>query len=202
MENLSDFAEGGAEASQPDWISSLNLRQGFVPTVHVAASQPSLARPDTACDLAAQLAEAHAAGVAEGKAAIEAQIEETARNAIQLGEALQRLDTATNSALRQRLADTVISLCEQMIEPHLIDREALSRRCSKALGWAENTASQLTLHLHPDDLAMLENPQEAIWTLSANSELPRGTIQLESPDGFVTDGPDSWRRAISQALAS
>ena len=120
----------------------------------------------------------------------------------QLSLAFARLDVEAMLALRQRLADTVAALCEQVIEPALIDHAALAERCEAlATGLGESPAT-CALHLHPDDVPLLAQGTIDRWAIRPDPDLPRGTLRLEGPDGVLADGPEEWRRLIAGALGA
>jgi flagellar assembly protein FliH len=169
--------------------------------LHSLAPASQLAEPEPDENPSAEaLAEAYARGEATGRAAATAEWQEKVAIAAELGRALTRFDAAARRALQLRLAETVAGLCEQVIEPHLIDPESLERRCEEALCWVDLGPDRLQLHLHPDDIALLGNERLAAWNLAPDPSLPRGSLLLEGPEGLVSDGPDEWRRAIAGAL--
>lgn len=200
MANLSDLV-AASDPCPPSWIGTLGASRGFVPTPGLHPNPSINARQPSGEDPAEVMRKAaYREGFEAGRAQAQAEYAGQASIADTLGLALARLDQAAERALRQRLTETVASLCEQMIEPHLIDGAALERRCGKALSWIEEGPEQLTLRLHPDDIALLSDATRAAWSIRAEPALPRGTLQIETREGVIRDGPDEWRRAITQAL--
>lgn len=198
MANLSDLA-AASEPCPPSWIGTLGASRGFVPTpgLHPTPSQPGSATEERVQDAPDA---AFAAGYEAGFADAEAKFAAQAKVAESLGLALAKLDETASRALRHRLAESVAALCEQVIEPQLIDTSALEQRCAEALAWTEEPMDRLALRLHPDDIALLGEETKSAWRIRPEAGLPRGTIQLETSDGVIRDGPDEWRRAITEAL--
>lgn len=201
MANLSDLAASPADRPAPDWIGALGASRGFVPDpgLHSFGNAAVPEPEDTAT--AEALAQAYANGEAAGRAAAAAEWETRLEIGAELGRALTRFDAAARRALQLRLAETVASLCEQVIEPHLVDCAAIESRCDEALRWVDDGPERLQLHLHPDDIALLGEDRLAAWNLAPDPALPRGSLLLEGPEGLVSDGPDEWRRAIAGALS-
>lgn len=200
MASLSELAAFPADRPAPDWIGALSASRGFVPDPGLH-SLGSAAEPEPDDTTGAEaLAQAYADGETAGRAAATAEWKEKLEIAAELGRALTRFDGAARRALQLRLAETVAALCEQVIEPHLIDRPSLESRCNEALRWVDDGPERLQLHLHPEDIAMLGEDRLAAWNLAPDPDLPRGSLLLEGPEGLVSDGPDEWRRAITGAL--
>lgn len=205
MANLSDLLAGaGAPAASPGWIAALAPKAEFRALEHdrgapLPGSQPAPAPADPG---EAALADAYARGLAEGiaHAAADAAQERAALGQLSLN--FSRLDAEAASAIGQHLTHAVAALCEQIIEPALIDRAMLARRCSVLAAQLGAGATACALHLHPDDVALLAEDVVAGWTIRPQPDLPRGSLRLEGPDGVIADGPDEWRRAIAAALGA
>ena len=204
MANLSDLLCAAADRPRPDWVAMLGTSRGFheapMPADRLAAVEAEPA--DHAARHAAELEQAYQRGHADGiSAAAEAQRESEAARA---GLALHftRLDEAARQALAERLVQGVAQLCEQLITPALIDRAALAQRCAALADTVGEAAKRCTLHMHPDDAALLDAETRARWTIAPDPALERGTLVLEHADGAVADGPEEWRRLIAAALGA
>ena len=57
-----------------------------------------------------------------------------------------------------------------------------------------------TIRLNPEDLALITDRLRAEWTVVPDPSLPRGSLRVESVEGGIEDGPETWRRAIAEAL--
>ena len=187
MANLSDLA-AATQSKPPSWIGSLDASRGFVPNPGLHPSRRRSRAGGGSRRHTEKVARslAYDDGYAAGHAAAEAATAAEAGIAATLGLALAKLDSSAEKALRQRLAETVAQLCEQIIEPHLIDAAALERRCDDALGWFEESAAGLTLRLHPDDIALLPEA-----TCESMVDPPgTGFVARNAPAGRAR-----WRRA-------
>lgn len=167
-------------------------------------AQP-LPQPAPAPDIPAEpepdpAAEAFAQGEAAGRAAAEAEAEALGAQGLALRQAFRALDQAAMDALASELAETVVALCAQTLADYQPSREALLARCNEAARRLGSGARGASLHLHPDDLAMLDDAALKGWQVVADPALERGGLRFETPDGSVSDSPADWRRAIAAAI--
>lgn len=145
-------------------------------------------------------AEGYARGLEEARdeAAEAMAAEAEARAALTLS--LTRLDAELAEALRQRLQDTVLALCEQTLVPYALDAEVLARRVERAVAMFSRAEDERVIRLHPDDLALVSEKLAADWTVTPDPTLERGALRIESQSGGVEDGPAQWRRALTEAF--
>lgn len=145
-----------------------------------------------------------AQGFAEGLAAARAEAEAAARQADEARErfafAFSRLDAELTEALRQRLLDTVVALCEATLQPLALDKDALAGRVRKAAEMFARADDERVFRLHPDDIAVVQPLLPTEWSFAPDPALTRGTIRVETQAGGAEDGPETWRRAIAEAL--
>ena len=204
MANLSDLLAPAAAPAVPGWIAALAPGRGFETRdlVPLALTPEPPDEPDQPDLHQAALAEAYARGQADGQAqAVQHHVADTAaREGLAL--AFARLDAEATIALRQRLAEAVAALCEQVIEPALVDRAALAERCTVLATQIGESVGACALHLHPEDLPLLPDAIVEGWAIRPDPDLPRGTLRLEGPDGVFADGPEEWRRLIAGALGA
>lgn len=205
MANLSDLLAGAVTpAASTGWIAALERTASFrsLGPVEVDAPAGASRSPVTADVTEVAAADAYARGLAEGiaRAAAESAEERAAMGQLSLG--FSRLDAEAASAIGQHLTQVVAALCEQIIEPVLIDRTMLARRCTALAAQLGSAPAACALHLHPDDVALLADDMMAGWTIRPQPDLQRGSLRLEGPDGIIADGPDEWRRAIAAALGA
>lgn len=203
MANLSELAAPLPQTSVPGWIVAMSASGGFVENGGGAFGEAAPGPPGDAMASNAdehQKEQAFQAGEAAGRAAAEA--EAKARDAAREGlrSALARLDEVALQALRHQLAETVAQLCEGVLAPLALDREALMRRVVEAARLLGEAPARCVLHLHPDDIARLDPHWAQDWRINPDPSLPPGGLRLEAPDGAIADGPDEWRRAIAAAL--
>ena len=73
-----------------------------------------------------------------------------------LAEALDLLAPAPSGMLSTMLSATVVRLVEQIVGEVEIDLERLIDRCDTVAAFIESNQDKSALHLHPDDVALLE----------------------------------------------
>lgn len=148
---------------------------------------------------------AFAAGYAQGAADAEAAFAEAlaqqdaARAKIEL--AFGRLDADMTRELEARLRDTVLALCTPLFGEYAANEEALAARVKVAAGMLARAADERVIRLHPEDLALLAARLPEDWHFEPDPALERGTLRIEGTAGGVEDGPGTWNRALSEALA-
>jgi flagellar assembly protein FliH len=162
------------------------------PTVHELAALEQQARD-----------EGYAAGHAEGNAAAQQQLRQRMAQLDALYESaarpLQALDEQTEQELA-RLATIVASRViarELQLAPGLIAKAV--RQAASALPAATR---ELRVHVHPDDLALLQElgAAESHWQLLADPTLARGDCQLESARSRLDARVETRLAAIIDAV--
>lgn len=113
--------------------------------------------------------------------------EAEARN--RLAQALELLAPAPSGMLSTMLSATVVRLVEQIVGEVEIDIERLLQRCDTVAAFIEDNDQKGALHLHPEDIALLEGEEIGV-RLVGDSNMHRGCVRLETADGWVEDGPD------------
>lgn len=152
------------------------------------------------------VARAYAEGYAKGteeagaQARADAAREMAARGKIEV--AFERLAEADALRLEERLRETILVLCDQVLAPLAIDPESLSTRIRKALGMFRRAEDERVLRLNPQDLALVSGHLPGDLKVEADAALERGEIRVETADGGVEDGPQQWRRILAEALGS
>jgi flagellar assembly protein FliH len=186
MSNLpfADFGESGGFQFDPRFLGEAAPQDQADPVDPVA-----LAREE---GYAAGHAEAALAALAEAEQA------EAARAKITLS--LARLDEQLAEELRQKLFATVELLCEAAIAPLALDKAALTTRVNKAAAMLARADDNRVLRLHPGDLALIAKNLPQDLEVIPDPTLDRGALRIESTAGGVEDGPEQWRRAITEAL--
>ncbi len=162
------------------------------PTVHELAALEQQARD-----------EGYAAGHAEGKAAAQQQLRQRMAQLDALYESaarpLQILDERTGQELA-RLATIVASrviVSELQLAPGLI-----AKAVRQAAGALPAATRELRVHVHPDDLALLQElgAAESHWQLLADPTLARGDCQLESARSRLDARVETRLAAIVDAV--
>ncbi|MGW8204458.1 FliH/SctL family protein [Sphingomonas bisphenolicum] len=106
-----------------------------------------------------------------------------------LTQALETLSPAPSGMLSTMLSATVVRLVEQIVGEVEIDIERLVQRCDTVAAFIENEEGKSALHLHPDDITLLEGETIGV-KLVGDKAMHRGCVRLETADGWVEDGPD------------
>ena len=106
-----------------------------------------------------------------------------------LTQSLEMLSPAPSGMLSTMLSATVVRLVEQIVGEVEIDIERLVQRCDTVAAFIEDNQGKSALHLHPDDIALLEGESIGV-SLVPDKALHRGCVRLETADGWVEDGPD------------
>lgn len=196
-----------AEAEAPGWLALLGEGTGFReaalfgapedPAPPPAPAAPAEAEPDPHAEA---LARAHADGLAAGRAAAESEEEALGRRHRALRLTLRALDEAAMDVLAADLAATVEALCTGVLGEAARDPVGLRTRCQAAARRIGGAAETLVLHLHPDDIALMEEGALAALRIAPDPALEPGSVVIAGPEGSVADGPAEWRRAIAAAV--
>ena len=184
LANSEEQAASGSEATpepMPEATQQLESKAGSEP------------EPDP-------VAEAFARGEAAGKQAAIAEQQALAEQKVSLRQTFRSLDQAAMDALAADLSETVIALCSQALADFIPAPEALKQRCQKAAQRLGAGAVEATLHLHPDDLLLIDRADMGGWKIVGDPTVERGGLRFETRDGSVSDSPADWRRAIAAAL--
>lgn len=165
-----------------------------------APPEPVVEEEEPADPIADAWAEGYARGMGDAQEAA-AQIiaeQEAARAKIELS--LAKLDTAMQDDLRDRLRETVQTLCEAAIAPAALDPDGLVRRVEVAAAMLARAQDERVIRLHPEDLALIAARLPEDWHFVPDAALERGAVRVEGAAGGVEDGPEHWRQAIAEAL--
>ncbi len=188
--------------SGPAWLREITGSTGFVERFPASTrDRPAAPKVDAKAAQDKALAQAFAEGEAAGHAAAQAQAAKDNERARAMRLSFRALDQAAIDTLAGELSQTVAALCEQVLGENAFERGALTARCEAAAARIGQAAGALTLHLNPEDIAMLGDSFTAGWSVQPDAALERGNIRLAGPDGTISDGPREWRRAIAAALA-
>lgn len=192
--------------AQHDWLSALAARPaGFAPDARFTLARHVVAEPDAVAQTLhdkAELEAAYAQGVADGRAAVAAELAERDQARAGLSLALARLDEQLGEELAGRLAQAVMGLCQATMAPYAVDPAMLQRRCIAAAGMVGEGVIDASLRLHPDDIDLLDRGFASTWHIVPDGALERGTLVFDMADGAVEDGPAQWRAALAEALGA
>ena len=150
------------------------------------------------------IAAAHAAGVAEGRAAAVAEIEDAhAREAAlleQVSTALARGAHFDRERMAGHLRQTVLHLVSKLVGEVGIAPDVLAARITAAVDLLADNAESALLRLHPDDVPLVEGKLPPSMFPVGDPHLARGAFVIESASTIVEDGPDLWLEQLAQAI--
>lgn len=197
-----------SDASMPGWIAAAREPTQFDPTSPFLRAKPEPAEAEKEASAPAPAVtheksewdRGYAEGEAVGRAAALAEAEQDQHKHAALRLAFRTLDQAALDTLSAELTETVIALCDAALGTHATDPEALQSRVAEAAQRFGTAAQSCSLHLNPDDLAVIDQGALGDWEVVSDSLLERGEIMLAGPDGAVRAGPAEWRRAIAAAV--
>lgn len=160
---------------------------GFTPLGHAAFDEPEEAEPPVSID--SLTADAFTQGFDEGMRVARAEMETDRAAHLRLALALEQLQPESSGALSALLSTAVLRLVRQIAGEVEIDAGLLEKRCLAIVECVEAEVGQPALHLHPGDVALMEAKNLPV-RLIANEEMLRGSVRLETADGWVEDGPE------------
>ncbi|HTU10073.1 MAG TPA: FliH/SctL family protein [Allosphingosinicella sp.] len=132
--------------------------------------------------------EAFALGHAEGRREAELDYEAERDALARLAQSLQVLRPEPANALALLLAETVDRLVREVVGQVEVDATLLLSRAQQAAALVAKDVEPTKLRAHPDDIVHLEHANLAV-ALEADPGLARGSIVLETGDGWIEDGP-------------
>lgn len=139
-------------------------------------------------ELQVREAELFALGVAEGRRTVEAEFAAERHAMVQLAEALQQLRPEPTLPLALLLAETVDRLVRDVVGEVEIDGLKLLARAKAAAALIGEATQPARLRLHPDDAALLRDAALEV-EIQGDLALQRGTVLLETAEGWIEDGP-------------
>lgn len=134
-------------------------------------------------------ADAFAEGFAAGSRVTRESLEEEAHARERLAEAIAQLAPAQSGALSTMLSQAVLHIVTQIVGTAPVDVDLLRARVEAVAAFIEAEQDKACLRVHPDDIPLLEG--FALGTpLEPDAGLTRGSVRLETGDGWIEDGPD------------
>jgi flagellar assembly protein FliH len=150
------------------------------------------------------IAAAHAAGVAEGRAAAINEIEDArAREAAlldQVSTALARGAHFDRERMAGHLRQTVLHLVAKLVGEVGIAPDVLAGRIKAAVDLLADNAESALIRLHPDDVPLVEGKLPATVFAVGDPHVSRGGFVVESASTIVEDGPELWLEQLAQAI--
>lgn len=144
------------------------------------------------------VAEAHAAGYAEGLAAAQAEEGRDRALADHIAQALSgRVD---RDRVARQLRQTVLFLVAKIVGETGVAPDILAGRIEAATELLSDAAESAMLRVHPDDVALLEGRLPATMFAVGDATVARGSFVMESASTIVEDGPELWLDQLAAAI--
>ena len=106
-----------------------------------------------------------------------------------LADALAQIAPAAQGALSALLSSAILRLVTQIVGEVEVDPALLARRVEAVAAFIDEEQTRKKLHVHPDDLMLLTG-HEIGFDLVPDADLGRGSVRLDTAEGWVEDGPD------------
>lgn len=150
------------------------------------------------------VAEARQAGYDAGYAAAVAETTQQAERdralLTTLSAALREGTAIDRDALAHRLRDTVLALVTRMVGETGVSADLLSARVAAATDLLADASESAMLHVHPDDVALIEGKVPSNLFVVGDGAVARGSFVLESASTVVEDGPALWLEQLTGAI--
>jgi flagellar assembly protein FliH len=132
--------------------------------------------------------QAYARGITDGRRTAEIDFAEERQAIARLAEALPALRPEPTLPLAMLLAETVDRLVREIVGEVEIDGLRLLARAKAAAAVIGEATQPARLRVHPDDAALFADAQLDV-AIEVDPELPRGSVLIETADGWIEDGP-------------
>lgn len=134
-------------------------------------------------------ADAFAQGFDEGvRVATESVVADEEARA-RLGMALEQIAPAANGALSTLLSAAVLRIVTKIVGEVPVDAELLARRVDAVAAFIEEGQGRQRLHVNPEDIALLHGREFGL-ELTPDPAIGRGSVRLDTAEGWIEDGPD------------
>ncbi len=159
---------------------------------------------DAAATTLDPVAEAHAAGFAEGLAAAAVRSQDDAvRDHAMLARLADALGSATHvdrEAMAAKLRQTVLTLVRQLVGEIGVSANHLAERIDAAAELLADGAESAILRMHEADIPLVEGKLPKAVFAVADPAVERGGFVLESASTVVEDGPSLWLDQLGAAI--
>ncbi|TPG20810.1 flagellar biosynthesis protein FliH [Sphingomonas koreensis] len=177
-----------------------NPTEGWDPFDAAIADQP----PAGASSFIDPIKAAHDMGYAEGMAAGQAAAAEAQARDRALFEGLATALRAGGQLDREKMAgqlrQTVLHLVRRLVGEVGIAPDLLAKRITVASEMLADSAESALLHVHPDDVPLLDGKLPKTIFAAGDASVVRGSFVLESASTIVEDGPELWLEQLTQAI--
>lgn len=144
-------------------------------------------------------ADAFAQGFEAGRRTVEMEVAAERDAITRLAENLQILEPQPTNALAVLMAEAVERLVRQIVGQVDIDKDMLMERAERVAAMIGEDVEPGRLRVHPDDAALL-SPARLPVAILGDASLERGTLLLETGEGWIEDGPAVRLERLRAAL--
>jgi flagellar assembly protein FliH len=177
----------GSLSSAP---SQSGFRARFVGAVDAEGYRPATREETARADPVEQArADGFAQGFDEGVRVASESLGADAEMRERLIRGLEQLAPASDGLLSSMLSAAVMRLVTQIVGNVPVDAELLRQRCEAVAAFVDESQSRNTLYMHPDDVPLIEGCTLGV-PLMTDASMTRGSIRLDTADGWIEDGPD------------
>ncbi|MEQ1725304.1 MAG: flagellar biosynthesis protein [Sphingopyxis sp.] len=142
---------------------------------------------------------AYAAGREEGMRLAEERMENDRQILAAMLQNLPEMSPQPTDALARVLALTVHRLVSEIMGTVAIDPQFLEQRAATMAAFVERALGPIRLHIHPDDKALLQTISTDTL-LVCDPNRPRGSLLLETGQGWIEDGPELRLATLKKQL--
>ncbi len=108
---------------------------------------------------------------------------------VRLSHAFEQVAPAANGMLSTLLSAAVLRLVTQIVGEVPVDAGLLAKRVEAVAAFIEEGQGRQRLHVNPDDIPLLAGREFGI-ELTPDPAVGRGSVRLDTADGWIEDGPD------------
>ena len=167
-----------------------------------AGNDPAFSPEDEAT---ARENQAYSQGLVDGRRSVEAELAAEREALVELAASLPGLKPEPSLPLALLLAETVDRLVREIVGEVEIDGLKLLARAKAAAAVIGEATQPATLRVNPKDVELLKGAGLDI-AVEADESLPRGTLLVETAEGWVEDGPavrlDRLRAELDRVAAA
>jgi flagellar assembly protein FliH len=141
----------------------------------------------------------YAEGYAAGRENAEAQFASERTRYRALIQSCEALLPEPSDELAVLIAKTVETIVRATVGEVEINQATLVARAKRAAALVSDVDSLRSLHVHPDDLILLDGEAMAV-TLVGDPSLMRGSVRMQSATGWIEDGVSCHLELLTEQL--
>ena len=193
--NISEFqrhetpGQAAQSAFRPVWETASEPFRTLDPASRAEASKSAQPQTDGKCH-EDELQKIYQKGFADGQAAMTEANADLLAASDKLERAAASLKAQPGDAVAETLLRTVRRLIEETAGFSIPDALKLEDNCRALAAIAAKECTNASLHIHPEDRALLGDAQVGV-VLRDDASLTRGTLSLAHDDGWIEQGTKS-----------